>query len=170
MREKISKSVNHWFAASAEYIAVDLFVLAILWDNAIAIPTIVPLTLIVSFLIFTTTMSANSVLIHLNGIDVPEEKIAEHNKKIRRTNSLAEISYGFAFTLLLCALTITAYVINEKDILFSVAIIIAAWLNMLFYTIALKGKIFNKRLIWVLIELVVLIFLFLDYQEIMIWI
>ena len=109
MREKISKSVNHWFAASAEYIAVDLFILAILWDNSIAIPSIIPLTLIISFLVFTTTMSANSVLIHLNGIEVPEDGIEEHNKKVKRANSLAESSYGIAFTLLLCALTITSY-------------------------------------------------------------
>jgi apolipoprotein N-acyltransferase len=148
-----------WMHISSDLIQAVMFFLGILFALNKSNPYVVWL-LIVSFFMFVTTLNGNSKLIEIE--DEDEKK---------RINTFIEIMYGIGFTSLVCSILIIVYILVDiLCVLVSFGSILAI---MIAYSRVIYRKgIFRigKNLIWLAIESTLIIFLILDFYEVLLWI
>ncbi|MFX1535553.1 MAG: hypothetical protein ACFFDI_15115 [Promethearchaeota archaeon] len=166
-------SVRNWVAISSAMIGVTLTILILImtlfpsgFDN-LGTKLIVYL-LLISFVLFVNSVTTNSRVLYELARQSPEGFV---NKWVK----FAEFSFGLGFTLVIITFALTAYLI--VDIIASTILMLVAWIVMFIYSFlndptdtsvfaALRSW---KRNLWFIIELVGLIFLYLDAFGIIPW-
>ncbi|MFX1251747.1 MAG: hypothetical protein ACFFCZ_09075 [Promethearchaeota archaeon] len=165
-------SVRNWVAISSAMIGVTLTILILImtlypdFDN-IGSKLIVYL-LLASFVLFVNSVTTNSRVLYELARKSPENFV---NKWVK----FAEFSFGLGFTLIIITFALAARLI--VDIIASTILMLVAWIVMFIYTFlndptdtsvfaALRSW---KRNLWFIIELVALIFLYLDAFGIIPW-
>jgi apolipoprotein N-acyltransferase len=159
LRRRLIMINEKWMHISSDLIQAVMFFLGILFALNKSNPYVVWL-LIVSFFMFVTTLNGNSKLIEIE--DEDEKK---------RINTFIEIMYGIGFTSLVCSILIIVYILVDiLCVLVSFGSILAI---MIAYSRVIYRKgIFRigKNLIWLAIESTLIIFLILDFYEVLLWI
>ena len=163
--------VKNWLLLSVELIGVTLTILTLMWTFGIQI-RIVSYMLLIAFIIFINAVTTNSKLIY-------EAAHKAEARILRKWESFAEYSFGIGFTLVICAFAIGAYVIMNKDLVGPTLFMGSAWIIMIIYNginAATKGTTKKlaalrdfKRMLWLIMELVVLILLYLDWFGVVVW-
>ncbi len=164
-------NVKDWIVLSTTMIAAVLTILALIWQVP---PTrgIVTVTflLMVSFILFINSVSANSRA----SFELKLEKFDE--KKVKRFVSFAEYTFGMGFTLVIIGFSILGYVYLLDFIgqvlyalLLPIVFLVVAWIMIIIYnTINYSGKSFKglrsiKRNLWVIMEFICLVAIFIDF-------
>lgn len=169
VEDKIKETKN-WLDLSVAFIEIDLVILGFILTFSSPTPIIIYL-LLIAFPMFVTNVSANSTLMY-------EYQHEQDLKKIKRWAVFSEYTFGIGYTLMLCAFAIYVYVVI--DIIAPFILIVSAWILLYFYT-GLKAMTFGKKekfamfrsfkkVIWLILEGLVLVMLFLDYTAILNWI
>ena len=166
-----SLNVKDWIVLSTTMIAAVLTILALIWQVP---PTrgIVTVTflLMVSFILFVNSVSSNSRA----AFEVKSEDFDEI--KVKRFVSFAEYSFGMGFTLVIIGFSILGYVYLLDFIgqvlyalLLPIVFLVVAWIMIIIYnTINYSGKSFKglrsiKRNLWVIMEFICLVAIFVDF-------
>ena len=164
-------NVRDWIILSTTMIAAVLTILALIWQVP---PTrgIVTVTflLMVSFILFVNSVSANSRASFELKLDDFDEK------KINRFVSFAEYRFGMGFTLVIIGFSILGYVYLLDFIghllyalLLPIVFLVVAWIMIIIYnTINFSGFSFKglrsiKRNLWIIMEFVSLVAIFIDF-------
>jgi hypothetical protein len=169
--QNVVLNVRDWIILSTTMIAAVLTILALIWQVP---PTrgIVTVTflLMVSFILFVNSVSSNS---RANF----ELKLKNYDeKKVNRFISFAEYTFGMGFTLVIIGFSILGYVYLLDFVgqvfyalLLPIVFLVVAWAMIIIYnTISYSGKAFKglrsiKRNLWVIMEFICLVAIFLDF-------
>ena len=164
-------NVRDWIILSTTMIAAVLTILALIWQVP---PTrgIVTVTflLMISFILFVNSVSANSRASF-------ELKLEEFDEvKVNRFVSFAEYSFGMGFTLVIIGFSILGYVYLLDfighllyAILLPIVFLVVAWIMIIIYnTINFSGFSFKglrsiKRNLWIIMEFLSLVAIFIDF-------
>ncbi len=164
-------NVRDWIILSTTMIAAVLTILALIWQVP---PTrgIVTATflLMVSFILFVNSVSANSRASF-------ELKLEDFDEiKINRLVSFAEYTFGMGFTLVIIGFSILGYVylldfIGQVlyTLLLPIVFLVVAWILIIIYNVInYSGKSFKalrsiKRNLWIIMEFISLVAIFLDF-------
>jgi hypothetical protein len=162
MTEDPLKKYEIWMNACSVWIAASLVFLGVLMSvNDFSIPSVIPTSLIVSILLFANSMNANAKIIELGALDTD---------KIEKIANFAEKTFGIGFTLLICSITVITYLFTYPEWWIAWIIIIIAWVILLSYDKIVRGTIVvKKHSFWILIEFLLLIAIWLDFQGIIRW-
>jgi hypothetical protein len=165
-------NVKDWIIISTTMIGVNLTILALIWQES---PTkgiyTATLFLMLSFILFINCVSANSKA----NFELQSENASE--EKVMKFVSFAEYSFGLGFTLIIIGFSILSYkylqdFIGSDNITVLVipsAFLITAWIMIFIYnSINYSGKAFKgirsiKRNLWMIMELICLVLIFLDF-------
>ena len=164
-------NVRDWIVLSTTMIAATLTILALIWQvpPARGIVTVTFL-LMVSFILFVNSVSANSRAAF-------ELKLEDFDEiKVNRFVSFAEYTFGMGFTLVIIAFSILGYVYLLDFIghllyalLLPIVFLVVAWIMIIIYnTISYSGKSFKglrsiKRNLWVIMEFISLAAIIVDF-------
>ncbi len=164
-------NVKDWIVLSTTMIAAVLTILALIWQVP---PTrgIVSVTflLMVAFILFVNSVSSNSKASF-------ELKLEDFDEvKVKRFVSFAEYTFGMGFTLVIIGFSILGYVYLLDFIgqifyalLLPIVFLAVAWILIIIYnTINYSGFSFKglrsiKRNLWIIMELICLVAIFLDF-------
>ncbi len=164
-------NVKDWIILSTTMIAAVLTILALIWQVP---PTrgIVSVTflLMVAFILFVNSVSSNSKASF-------ELKLEDFDEvKVKRFVSFAEYTFGMGFTLVIIGFSILGYVYLLDFIgqvlyalLLPIVFLVVAWIMIIIYnTINYSGKSFKglrsiKRNLWVIMEFICLVAIFVDF-------
>ena len=164
------QSVPSWAAISGAMIGVTLTILTLLWTLP-SFEGIVTASflLLCSFPMFVNSMTVNAKIMY-------ELEQGTEKKYIDRWVSFAEYSFGLGFTLVIIAFAMLGYKVLMSytsgqfvAVLLPILFMAVIWIILLIYNaLSVHGKRFSffrswKRNIWILTELVGLIFIVLDY-------
>lgn len=172
-------SVRNWVAISSAMIGVTLTILILIVTllgglgggtpfNYLGNKVIIYL-LLVAFVLFVNAVTTNARVLY-------EMARASEETFVNRWIKFAEFSFGLGFTLVVITFALTTYI--YVDILASTILMVVAWIIMFIYTFlndptdksvfaALRSW---KRNFWFIIELVGLVFLYLDAFLIIPWV
>jgi len=171
-KEKPKLNVKDWIIISTTMIGVNLTILALIWQ---AKPTqgiyTVTLFLMISFILFINSVSANSKA------NFEVQSGNSTTEKIMKFVSFAEYSFGLGFTFIINGFSILSYKYLQDFIGFSnimvliipSAFLITAWIMIVIYNIInYSGKAFKairslKRNLWMIMELICLVMIILDF-------
>ena len=164
-------NVKDWIILSTTMIAAVLTILALIWQVP---PTrgIVSVTflLMVAFILFVNSVSSNSKASF-------ELKLEDFDEvKVKRFVSFAEYTFGMGFTLVIIGFSILGYVYLLDFIgqilyalLLPIVFLAVAWILIIIYnTINYSGFSFKglrsiKRNLWIIMEFICLVAIFLDF-------
>jgi len=164
-------NVKDWIILSTTMIAAVLTILALIWQVP---PTrgIVSVTflLMVAFILFVNSVSSNSKASF-------ELKLEDFDEvKVKRFVSFAEYTFGMGFTLVIIGFSILGYVylldfIGQSlyALLLPIVFLAVAWILIIIYnTINYSGFSFKglrsiKRNLWIIMEFICLVAIFLDF-------
>ncbi len=164
-------NVRDWIVLSTVMIGAVLTILALVWQVP---PTrgIVTVTflLMIAFILFVNSVSANSRAQF-------ELKLEDFDEiKVNRFVSFAEYTFGMGFTLVIIGFSILGYVYLLDFIgqvlyalLLPIVFLVVAWIMIIIYnTISYSGKSLKglrsiKRNLWVIMEFICLVAIFLDF-------
>ena len=164
-------NVKDWIVLSTTMIAAVLTILALIWQVP---PTrgIVSVTflLMVAFILFVNSVSSNSKASF-------ELKVEDFDEiKVNRFVSFAEYTFGMGFTLVIIGFSILGYVYlldfighSLYALLLPIVFLVVAWILIIIYnTINYSGFSFKglrslKRNMWILMEFISLVAIFLDF-------
>ena len=164
-------NVRDWIVLSTVMIGAVLTILALVWQVP---PTrgIVTVTflLMVAFILFVNSVSSNSRAQF-------ELKLEDFDEiKVNRFVSFAEYTFGMGFTLVIIGFSILGYVYLLDFVghvlyalLLPIVFLVVAWIMSIIYnTINYSGKSFKglrsiKRNLWVIMELICLVAIFVDF-------
>ncbi len=164
-------NVRDWIVLSTVMIGAVLTILALVWQVP---PTrgIVTVTflLMIAFILFVNSFSSNSRA----SFELKLEKFDE--KKFKRFVSFAEYTFGMGFTLVIIGFSILGYVYLLDFIghvlyalLLPIVFLVVAWIMIIIYnTINYSGFSFKglrsiKRNLWIIMEFICLVAIFLDF-------
>ncbi|MFX0019700.1 MAG: hypothetical protein ACFFAK_11680 [Promethearchaeota archaeon] len=167
-------NVKDWIILSTTMIGAVLTILALIWQFYPSSGIItVTFLLLLSFLLFVNSVSANSKA----NFEVRAKKVSE--KQIYRFVSFAEYTFGLGFTFVMTAFSILGYKYfldfagrTIIALILPISFMIVAWFMIFIYnTINYSGKSFKsirnlKRNLWIILELSSLVFIVLDFFEI----
>ena len=169
--QKTILNVRDWIILSTTMIAAVLTILALIWQVP---PTrgIVSVTflLMISFILFVNSVSANSRASF-------ELKLEEFDEiRVNRFVSFAEYSFGMGFTLVIIGFSVLGYVYLLDFIghllyalLLPIVFLVVAWIMIIIYnTIYYSGFSFKglrsiKRNLWIIMQFVSLVAIFIDF-------
>ena len=164
-------NVRDWIVLSTVMIGAVLTILALVWQVP---PTrgIVTVTflLMVAFILFVNSVSANSRAQF-------ELKLKDFDEiKVNRFVSFAEYTFGMGFTLVIIGFSILGYVYlldfigqGLYALLLPIVFIVVAWIMIIIYNTinysgkSLKGLRSIKRNLWVIMEFICLVAIFIDF-------
>ena len=164
-------NVRDWIVLSTTMIAAVLTILALIWQVP---PTrgIVTVTflLMLAFILFVNSVSSNSRAAF-------ELKSEEYDEvKVNRFVSFAEYTFGMGFTLVIIGFSILTYVYLLDfigQVLYALLVpsifLVVTWILIIIYnTISYSGKSFKglrsiKRNLWVIMEFLCLVAIFIDF-------
>ena len=164
-------NVRDWIVLSTVMIGAVLTILALVWQVP---PTrgIVTVTflLMVAFILFVNSVSANSRAQF-------ELKLEDFDEiKVNRFVSFAEYTFGMGFTLVIIGFSILGYVYlldfigqGLYALLLPIVFIVVAWIMIIIYNTinysgkSLKGLRSIKRNLWVIMEFICLVAIFIDF-------
>jgi len=166
-------NVQDWITLSVVMIGCVLTILALIWQ---AKPSSGILTvsffLMLAFILFVNSVTSNSKA-HFEA-NLPNTS----EKRVKRFVSFAEYTFGLAFTFVIIAFAILSYKYlldftnrNILALLIPTVFLSSAWIIMMIYnSLNYAGKTLKslssfKRIIWILMEAVTLILIFLDYYR-----
>ncbi|MFX0179420.1 MAG: hypothetical protein ACFE78_04470 [Candidatus Hodarchaeota archaeon] len=167
-------NVKDWIILSTTMIGAVLTILALIWQFYPSSGIItVTFLLLLSFLLFVNSVSANSKA----NFEVRAKKVPE--KQIYRFVSFAEYTFGLGFTFVMTAFSILGYKYfldfagrTIIALILPISFMVIAWFMIFIYnTINYSGKPFKsirslKRNLWIILELGSLAFIILDFFEI----
>ena len=142
------ESSSDWMAASLVFLGFLVF------DG---VPAVVLILNVAATLLFATAMSAYA----------KEQKASVRISIKKRAKHLARACYGLAFTSIVLTIAITIY--TRSDFLSAGFVILMAWIIMMTYELALHEGIDRANLIWIGLELVGVIMLYLDSTGVFVW-
>lgn len=169
-------NVKDWIVLSTTMIGIVLTILALIWPNRPSNGIITAtFLLMIGFILFVNSVSANSkAKFEIRQSDFEKEKVY-------RFVTFAEYSFGLGFTLVIIAFAFLGYKYLIDDVgknflilALPFAFLISAWVLIIIYnSINYSGKAFKilrsmKRNIWIFFEFISLIFIVLDYFEVII--
>ena len=164
-------NVKDWIVLSTTMIAAVLTILALIWQVPPARGIVsVTFLLMVSFILFVNSVSANSKASF-------ELKLEDFDEiKVKRFVGFAEYTFGMGFTLVIIGFSILGYVYlldfighSLFALLLPIVFLVVAWIMIIIYnTINYSGKSFKglrsiKRNLWVIMEFTGLVAIFLDF-------
>jgi hypothetical protein len=169
-----NQSIQSWAAISGAMLGVELTILTLIWQFSPKEGIITTsFLLLCSFPLFVNSMTVNAKIIY-------EQGQGTEKKYIEQWTKFAEYSFGLGFTLVIVAFAIFGYKILMEytfgaivSLLLPIAFIAVIWVILLIYNaLNVPGKRFKyfrswKRNIWILTELIGLIFIGLDYFNIL---
>ena len=167
-------NVRDWIILSTVMIGAVLTILALIWSEPPSSGIVsTTLLLMLSFVFFVNSVTTNSKA----HFEANLENFSE--KRVKHFIIFAEYSFGFGFTLVISAFAILGYqyLLGEAGrrlivLIIPAAFLITAWIIILIYNIInYEGKVLNplrslKRNLWMFLELICLILIFLDYFEV----
>ena len=173
-RDETKINVKDWIILSTTMIGAVLTILALIWQFYPPSGIItVTFLLLLSFLLFVNSVSANSKA----NFEVRAKKVPE--KQIYRFVTFAEYTFGLGFTFVITAFSILGYKYfldfagrTIIALILPISFMVIAWFMIFIYnTINYSGKPFKsirslKRNLWIILELISLAFIILDFFEI----
>lgn len=173
--EKPKLNVKDWIIISTTMIGVNLTILALIWQfpplEGIYTAT---LFLMLSFILFINSVSANSKA----NFEVQSSSSTE--QKILKFVSFAEYSFGLGFTFIVIGFSILSYkylqgFVGQDNIMVLVipsVFLLTAWIMIIIYNAinfsgkALKGIRSLKRNLWMIMEFICLLIIYIDFFQI----
>jgi hypothetical protein len=170
-KEKPKLNVKDWIIISTTMIGVNLTILALIWQFPPAGIYTATLFLMLSFILFINSVSANSKA----NFEVQSGNSSK--QKILKFVSFAEYSFGLGFTFIIIGFSILSYkylqeFVGQDNIMVLIipaAFLVTAWIMILIYNVinysgkVLKGIRSLKRNLWMFMEFVCLIMIILDF-------
>jgi hypothetical protein len=168
---EIEESVKGWDQLSGMLIGVVLTLLTIYWTMGSELSKIASSFFVISFLLFANATTVNRKIMYEN----TRGKLTELD--LRKWVGVAELSFGIAYTSLICGFTIMAYqILGDASVALLLNLVawgVVAWYNRTSYiifqkeqSISLIGQLrslFRKRsLVWIILEAVILLLVFAD--------
>ncbi len=170
---------KNYFAFSAEWIGITLTILTLLWSFGNRIP-VVSYLLLIAFIFFVNNVAVNSKIMH----EIDDGQL-EHLEDLVPWVSLAENTYSLGSALVLTSFMIIFYSALGEDIIAPSIFILITWVMLFIYktirnkvnyhkpttnTGKAKKKATSIKTFLYMIEIVFLVFLWLDFFSIIDWV